>query len=164
MQAFPCFVSGAAVALLVIAAVSIAGCMSPSQPTASVPIVSPLITVSPTIETTPIPVATTMIMAESTPSSPVTTIVSTSQNVSVSIQNYAFIPASVTIRPGTTITWTNLDPIYHTATSTEPSPVAFNSPVLHQGDTFQFTFAQPGTYHYLCNIHPFMRGIVTVSS
>ncbi len=164
MQVFPCLVSGAAFAFLLIAAVSIAGCVSSSLPTVPVPTSSPSITVSPTIEAAPIPIATTMVMTESTSSSPVTTVVSTSQNVSVSIQNYAFIPGSVTIQPGTTVTWTNLDPIYHTVTSTEPSPVAFNSPVLHQGDTFQFTFTQPGTYHYICNIHPFMRGIVIVSS
>jgi plastocyanin len=108
------------------------------------------------------PAATTMAMTA--PVTPVATASSFSGEASVAIQNYSFIPASITVTPGTTVTWTNLDTVDHTVTSVAPSPDVLNSPVLHQGDTFQFTFNQTGTYPYLCTIHPFMRGTVTVAS
>ena len=102
-------------------------------------------------------------MVMSTPVTPVATASSSSGEASITIQNYSFIPASITVSPGTTVTWTNLDNDFHTITSVLPSPVTFNSPLLSQGDTFQFTFNQTGTYTYICNIHRFMRGTVVVA-
>ncbi|MFZ2073289.1 cupredoxin domain-containing protein [Methanoregula sp.] len=155
-------VSGAILTLILIAALSIAGCTSSSSSQTPIPAASPSQTIPPMVASTSVPVAaTTMVMPA--PVTPVATASSFSGTASVAIQNYSFIPASITVTPGTTVTWTNLDPVYHTVTSVEPSPVSFNSPVLHQGDTFQFTFNQTGDYTYICNIHPFMRGTVTVA-
>ncbi|WP_424029834.1 plastocyanin/azurin family copper-binding protein [Methanoregula sp.] len=115
------------------------------------------------MSTTPIPpTATTMVMPA--PVTPVAAASSSSSGeASVTIQNYSFIPASVTVSNGATVTWTNRDHDFHTVTSVLPSPMAFNSPLLDQGDTFQFTFNQTGTYTYICNIHSFMRGTVIVA-
>jgi plastocyanin len=38
------------------------------------------------------------------------------------------------------------------------------SPPLQSGDTFAHTFARPGTYSYVCSIHPYMRGMVVVTA
>src|SRR5208337_272788 len=161
MHAHAYLVPGAALTLILIAALFLAGRVSSSSVPAPVPATSPAQTVPPTTAATPVPpAATTMVMPA--PVTPVATASSFSGEASVAIQNYSYIPASITVSPGTTVTWTNLDPVYHTVTSVEPSPVALNSPVLHQGDTFQFTFNQTGKYMYLCTIHPFMRGTVTV--
>jgi len=81
--------------------------------------------------------------------------------VSVSIQNFAFSPATITVPVGTTVTWTNKDSVAHTVTSRNGT---FDSGTLHQGDTFQFTFNSPGTYDYYCTIHPSMTGRVIVTS
>jgi amicyanin len=78
----------------------------------------------------------------------------------VSIKNFAFAPAAVTVKVGTTITWTNTDQEAHTVTSKNG---AFHSPVLNSGSTYHYTFTKPGTYDYLCTIHPFMTATVVVT-
>ena len=77
----------------------------------------------------------------------------------VSISNFAFDPAALTIKVGTTVTWTNNDVVAHTVTFTDVA----NSPVLNRGDQFSRTFTKPGTYSYICSIHPFMHGMVVVT-
>jgi len=78
----------------------------------------------------------------------------------VTIDNFAFGPQVVTVKPGTTVHWTNRDSEAHTVTS---NAGAFNSPVLQPGTGYSFTFTRPGTYSYHCTIHPFMTGKVMVS-
>jgi len=77
----------------------------------------------------------------------------------VSITNFAFAPASINVAAGTTVTWTNGDSVQH-----DISASGFTSPVLNQGDTYSHTFSQPGTYTYICSIHPFMHGTVVVTA
>ena len=85
------------------------------------------------------------------------------QNVSVNVQNFAFDPPNITVAPGTTVTWTNNDSAPHTVTATDPAG-AFDSGTLRPGQSFSFTFTQPGTtYAYYCAIHPSMTGTVTVA-
>lgn len=83
---------------------------------------------------------------------------------SVSIQGFAFKPADLTVKVGTEVTWTNNDPMAHTATSLPGAPAAFDSGVVAPGGTFSFTFTVVGTYPYYCKIHPFMLGNVTVTA
>ncbi len=80
----------------------------------------------------------------------------------VSIKNFAFVPISITVKVGTTVTWTNADQDPHTVTSDGKSG-PLNSKPMNQGDTFQYTFSQAGTFSYLCTIHPFMTATVTVT-
>jgi plastocyanin len=82
--------------------------------------------------------------------------------VQVTIQNYAFSPASLTIPAGTTVVWTNKDTAPHTVTVSS-GPATFSSPNLQQGDTFTYTFTKPGTYSYYCAVHPNMTASVTVT-
>ena len=82
-------------------------------------------------------------------------------NASVSIANFAFAPASVSVNVGDTVTWTNNDAgVPHTATA---DGGAFNSGTLSSGGTFAFTFTAPGTFAYHCNIHSSMKGTVRVT-
>jgi YVTN family beta-propeller protein len=78
----------------------------------------------------------------------------------ITIQGMAFSPLAVTVKAGETITWTNQDSITHTVTSNDAK---WDSGNLDPGKSFQFTFAQPGTYAYHCSIHPFMTGTITVT-
>lgn len=78
----------------------------------------------------------------------------------VTITNFAFDPAALTVKAGTKVTWTNNDIVAHTVTFTDVA----NSPVLNRGDTFSRTFTTPGTYSYICSIHPFMHGTVVVTA
>jgi len=75
----------------------------------------------------------------------------------VVIKNFAFAPAVMTVNKGTTVFWNNEDPMAHQIKS-----ATFNSQPLSTGDSFSFTFNTPGTFDYICAIHPSMTGTVVV--
>lgn len=76
----------------------------------------------------------------------------------VTIANFAFSPAEVTIKAGETVTWTNNDGVAHTVTGAD-----FDSGSLAPGKTFSHTFPTAGSFDYKCTIHPSMSpGKVTV--
>ena len=77
----------------------------------------------------------------------------------VKIDNFTFSPATLTVKAGTQITWTNGDDIPHTVVSNDQT---FKSKVLDTGEKFTFTVSKPGTYSYSCSIHPNMTGKVVV--
>ena len=79
----------------------------------------------------------------------------------VQIRNFAFVPAVVTVAPGTTVTWTNSDDDPHTIVATNK---AFRSSALDGGDTFSFTFNTPGAFQYFCSLHPHMVGKIVVKA
>jgi plastocyanin len=79
----------------------------------------------------------------------------------VTINNYAFSPAKITIAPGTTVVWVNRDSDAHTVTDSA-GPEHFQSPGLENGDRFSFTFKKAGSYQYVCSVHPFMHGTIIV--
>lgn len=80
----------------------------------------------------------------------------------VAIRNFAFAPAKLKIKVGTTVTWTNQDTDAHTVTSTG-SGGPLRSAALATHATYRHTFTKPGTYAYLCTIHPFMTATVEVT-
>lgn len=79
----------------------------------------------------------------------------------VSIHNFAFAPASITVRAGTTVTWTNADPqpTQHTATA---DGGAFSTGPLAPGQSGAFMFSTPGKYAYHCAVHTYMTGVIVV--
>jgi plastocyanin len=79
----------------------------------------------------------------------------------VTIANFTFKSPMLTVKPGTTVTWTNGDDIPHTVVSKDGM---FKSKVLDSGDKFSFTFAKPGQFGYFCSIHPHMTGTVIVKA
>ncbi|HTH23009.1 MAG TPA: cupredoxin family copper-binding protein [Nitrososphaeraceae archaeon] len=78
-----------------------------------------------------------------------------------------FVPETLTVSKGTTVTWTNGDSTLHTVTSGSPeagnSGSEFDSSYLAAGKTFQHPFNTAGTFDYYCTLHPFMKGKVVVS-
>jgi plastocyanin len=80
----------------------------------------------------------------------------------VSIDNFTFAPASLKVKAGTTVTWTNKDDIPHGIASSDN---AFKkSKALDTDDSYSFTFTTPGTYQYFCYIHPHMVGTIVVEA
>jgi len=75
------------------------------------------------------------------------------------MKNFDFSPMTLTVKAGTTVTWKNLDGEPHTVVS--PDGV-FRSHALDQGDAFTFKFDKPGTFKYICSIHPKMRAAIIV--
>jgi plastocyanin len=79
----------------------------------------------------------------------------------VSINTFEFKPQKVVVKPGTKVTWTNDEVSIHNVMDTSPlaTPV---SKEMSKGDTFSITYAQPGSYSYICGIHQYMTGSVEV--
>jgi plastocyanin len=78
----------------------------------------------------------------------------------VSIQNFSFKPANITIKRGTRVIWINKDGTQHTATANNAT--SFDSGILGPGQRFSHTFKRAGKKAYHCEIHPSMKGSVTV--
>lgn len=81
------------------------------------------------------------------------------EEVTISIDNFTFSPAEVTVVPGTTVTWVNNDDIPHTVVE---KTRAFRSKVLDTEGKFSFTFMTAGDFTYFCSLHPHMTGKVVV--
>jgi plastocyanin len=82
----------------------------------------------------------------------------------VAIQNFAFTPQTLTVKAGTTVTWTNNDSAPHTVTSadgisTSASTTSLFNGSVNAGATFSYTFTKAGTYYYLCTIHKSQAGM-----
>jgi plastocyanin len=82
------------------------------------------------------------------------------ESAQVEIRDQGFSAPSLTVKPGTTVTWVNHDDDTHTVTSTVDT---FRSPGLDPDETFSYTFTKPGTYEYYCTLHPLMTGKVIVT-
>jgi plastocyanin len=78
----------------------------------------------------------------------------------VAIEDFLFKPANLRVKAGTTVTFTNKDDFAHTATAKDK---AFDSGNVDKDGSFEHTFAEAGTYEYLCSIHNSMTGTITVS-
>jgi len=76
-----------------------------------------------------------------------------------------FVPSTVTIEEGGTVTWENTDNAAHTASSGTPEggpDGVFDSSLMMVNGSFSFTFDSAGTYPYFCMVHPWMQGTVVV--
>jgi plastocyanin len=79
--------------------------------------------------------------------------------VEVKVDNFSFSPQTITIKPGTTVIWTNRDDIPHTVVSDDK---VFKSKVLDTDEKFSYTFDKAGNFPYFCSVHPKMTGKVIV--
>lgn len=79
----------------------------------------------------------------------------------ISIQNFSFSPASLTVKKGQTVKWINQDSVPHTATENDGKNGP-SSPELASGQSYSFTFNETGVFHYRCTLHSDMTGVVTV--
>ena len=134
------FFSFALVAALLLAACGGGGTTTSSTPTA-------------TSQPTPSPTATTA------PSAPATVV---KVNIVEKDEKYMFDPATLTIKTGTQVVWTNMSDAPHTVTSDNGTFNTSSNITEHQ--TFMFTFTTAGTFPYHCNIHPYMKATITVTS
>lgn len=79
------------------------------------------------------------------------------ETIEVKIENYAFDEKTITVKADTTVVWENYDSAAHTVTGD-----GLDSGKLSKGDTYEYTFTEPGTYEYYCAYHPSMTGTVIV--
>ena len=79
---------------------------------------------------------------------------------SVMIKDFKFVPAVITVKAGTVVTWTNSDDVEHSATGDDKS---FDSKLFGKGKSYSYTFSKAGTYDYHCTPHQYMKGKVIVT-
>ena len=81
------------------------------------------------------------------------------EEVQVTIDNFTFSPTPVNIMAGNTVTWSNQDDTPHSIIIPK---LNVKSQALDTDDTFSHRFDDPGTFDYMCGLHPHMRGQVVV--
>jgi len=99
---------------------------------------------------------------KTTPTTPKTTPKTTPSTSGTTIKmiDFAFQPANVTIKPGTTVTW-----VHNGAVAHEPAGTGFDTGPIQPGASASHTFTTAGTFPYKCLIHPtVMTGTITVSA
>jgi plastocyanin len=77
----------------------------------------------------------------------------------VVIENFSFAPATLTVKPGTKVTWINRDDVPHTV---DENDKRFKSGTMDTDDQYSYTFSSPGTFSYFCALHPKMTGQIIV--
>ena len=77
----------------------------------------------------------------------------------ITVDNFTFMPQTITVPPNSTVTWVNKDDIPHVIASTDGT---FKSKALDTDAQYSYTFTKSGTYKYYCSIHPKMTGTVVV--
>ncbi|MBO0853993.1 MAG: cupredoxin domain-containing protein [Nocardia sp.] len=82
-------------------------------------------------------------------------------SVIVTVKDMKFSPDNITVKPGTVVGWNFSDKVPHAVQGIGDEAMGINSPISTDGQ-WSHTFAVPGTYRYLCPLHPEMRGTVTV--
>lgn len=80
----------------------------------------------------------------------------------VDITEFKYTPATIKVKVGDTVTWTNNDNVRHDVIADEESADAPASELLAKGQSYSFTFKKAGTYSYHCTPHPYMKGTVIV--
>ena len=75
------------------------------------------------------------------------------------VKDFMFVPVSLTVKAGSTVTWANMDDEPHTVVS---DTGLFRSGSMDTNESFAFKFDKPGTYHFTCSIHPRMVGTIVV--
>ena len=90
---------------------------------------------------------------------PQTPVVAQTAQVTVEIRDFDFFPRDLTIDAGAEVTWVNFDSAPHDATD---EGAAWGTGTLGKDERATLTFDTPGTYRYLCTIHPNMRATLTV--
>ncbi|MCA9811844.1 MAG: cupredoxin domain-containing protein [Nitrosarchaeum sp.] len=83
----------------------------------------------------------------------------------VQAESSSYIPEKPTVFRGTIVSWVNHDSVTHTVQSQDGKGNVislFNSDVLQPGQKFDYNFEEPGVYQYLCTLHPWRSGVITV--
>ena len=100
--------------------------------------------------------------SSTTSSAPATSNTPSAGGPQVTMKNLAFVPTSIGAKVGQTVSFSNNDSAPHNVTYVS-GPKFTSSGTLSPGQSFSFKVTQAGTIHYVCTIHPFMKGTIVVS-
>jgi len=111
----------------------------------------------PAVVARPAAVATNAVQPATAPSSGAST--PAGETVTVRIDGMRFNPQNITVKPGTTVTWLHGSQMPHTISGNADG---MRSGTLYNGQQYSHTFSATGSYNYVCDLHPSMRGSVVV--
>ena len=80
----------------------------------------------------------------------------------VEIEDFAFSPARITVKKGTTVTWTNKDDVEHNV-AFDDGGGAEDAKLIGKNESVSFTFNKTGEFAYHCSPHPYMKATVVVT-
>lgn len=124
---------------------------------------SPQYTPTGTFTTSPTVVSTTTIPVPTTSAGPVTPVpTAVSPSAEVGLHGQLIIPHSMTVSRGTTVVWKNRDFVPRSVNSGAGSPIEFNSGILQPGESFSYTFTEPGTYPFVSGSPKVFHGTIIV--
>lgn len=83
--------------------------------------------------------------------------------MAVTMKVLEFSPTTVRAKVGQRVRWTNEDSSPHNVTFVSGPKFSSSRPVLNPGATFSISLTQPGTIHYYCSIHPWMKATIVVA-
>ena len=109
------------------------------------------------------PGSATRVPAPTSTSNPSTSLASgagNSETKEAAIRNFAFSPATLTVKKGIVVKFTNFDSANHTVTAVDGS---FDTKSFGQDESQSLTFAKTGEFAYYCKIHPSMKGTIVVT-
>jgi plastocyanin len=106
----------------------------------------------------PTPVSPTPVRS-TTPAPAPSPPVRVARTIRTGMRNINYLQSKLEISVGTTVEWTNRDPLAHSVTATDRS---FNSGLIQPGKTFRHTFTRAGKFTFFCIPHPFMKGTIVV--
>lgn len=84
------------------------------------------------------------------------------KEVTMDIKDFDFEKANITIKVGTKVTWTNVDSARHNVIIDGKGEEGLGSELLAKGESYSYTFMKPGMTMYLCEPHPYMKGMINV--
>ena len=107
---------------------------------------------------TPAAIGTPQAMQEATPGTDCAGTAAT-----IHIVDFAFEPAQAEVKVGTTVTWVNDGATAHTSAAYVEGTKYWDSNILNSGQSYSFTFTEPGSFDYLCTLHPNMKAHLDVT-
>jgi plastocyanin len=150
-------------ALLVILLVTLSGCTQQVQPAPETPGPTPEPTPVPTAEPTPEPTPELTTIVTTVPATTAATMAPQIKITTIYIRNNTFVPAQLTVYPGTGITWVNDDHVIHVVKSAGASAGKFTSGEIIYGGSFGYTFGdKEGSYEFTDPNYPEMTGTIVV--
>ncbi|MES2876675.1 MAG: plastocyanin/azurin family copper-binding protein [Patescibacteria group bacterium] len=84
------------------------------------------------------------------------------KEVTMDIKDFDFEKANITIKVGTKVTWTNVDSARHNVVIDGEGEEGLGSELLAKGESYSYTFMKAGMTNYLCEPHPYMKGMINV--
>jgi plastocyanin len=133
----------------------------PSSPSEPSPPEEPILPDEPTPgEQPPAPSASPGTQTKQQPQAKAVFVAKKQGGVTVTMEDFLFSPATVSINVGDSVTWTNSGSEPHNAVADDGS---FETAILENGDSETVTFDDAGSFSYICSIHPEMKGTVDVS-